>query len=140
MDVTLEDEFNKGKSAVILKIVGHFALVEVENIGIRGILIDDVQPKMTENNMSLAKFPLGNVVSTPSALNSIPTGIISDALERHKKGDWGNLDEEDKATNEDALLHNGRLLSAYKYEGHETFWIITEADRSSTTVLLPSDY
>jgi len=63
-----------------------------------------------------------------------------EALQRHVAGDWGELDEEDKKANDGALQTGERLLSAYQSATGTKFWIITEADRSVTTVLLPEDY
>lgn len=87
-----------------------------------------------------AKFPFGQIVSTPNALNCIPADEMLAALRRHLSGDWGTLDKEDWNTNERALRHGGRLFSAYLSITGQKFWIITEADRSVTTVLLPEDY
>ncbi len=87
-----------------------------------------------------AKFPLGQVVATPHALTAIHPQEISDALMRHAHGDWGTLDAEDVKTNERALKHGGRLFSQYHSSQNIMFWIITEYDRSATTVLLPEDY
>jgi len=85
------------------------------------------------------RFPLGQVVATPGALEL--TGFaVRTALARHKAGDWGDLDHEDKQANEDAIKHGSRILSSYKDVDGTKFWIITEADRSSTTVLLPDEY
>ena len=61
-------------------------------------------------------------------------------MQRHFSGDWGDMDDEDKATNEASLEGGGRLMSAYKAEGHPKIWIITEWDRSVTTVLFPDEY
>lgn len=63
-------------------------------------------------------------------------------IRRHASGDWGDLAEEDRKANMDALHHGNRLLSVYHtgLGGDDRFWIITEADRSSTTLLLPSEY
>jgi hypothetical protein len=61
-------------------------------------------------------------------------------MARHVSGDWGELDDEDKQSNEEALKDGSRLLSAYLDRNNVKFWIITEADRSATTVLLPEDY
>ena len=91
---------------------------------------DEVQPK----------FPFGQIVSTPNALNQIPSDEILVALAQHVRGDWGTLDAEDRKANDQALAHGGRLLSAYHSTANIKFWIITEADRSVTTVLLPEDY
>ena len=87
-----------------------------------------------------AKFLLGRLVATPNALAHIPNDEIISSLSRHVRGDWGDLGDEDKNTNECALLHGGRLFSAYRSTQGIRFWIITEWDRSVTTVLLPEDY
>jgi hypothetical protein len=65
--------------------------------------------------------------------------FITGSLARHRKGDWGDLGEEDKKANDSALKTGGRLFSAYVF-GDEKIWIITEADRSATTVLFPEEY
>lgn len=61
-------------------------------------------------------------------------------LSRHATGDWGDMSEDDKQANEDALVDGYRLMSSYRDREDNKYWIITEADRSVTTVLLPSDY
>ncbi|BCT55307.1 hypothetical protein [Dehalococcoides mccartyi] len=71
--------------------------------------------------------------------------FIQKSLNRHVKGDWGDVDEEDKQTNDQALKQGMRLLSAYNDDcfpqnGLATIWIITEADRSATTILFPNEY
>lgn len=86
------------------------------------------------------RFPLGQLVATPNALASIPNDEILTALSRHVCGDWGALEREDWQANERALTGGERLLSAYLSTAGVKFWIITEADRSVTTVLLPEDY
>jgi len=86
------------------------------------------------------KFSLGQIVATPSALEEIPNEEILAALTRHVQGDWGELDPEDQKSNERALEQGGRLFSAYWSIRKIKFWIITEADRSATTILLPQDY
>jgi len=90
--------------------------------------------------MSAAKFPLGRLVSTPNALENIPNPDIMAALLRHLTGDWGDVDEHDREENELSLKEGFRLLSVYRSAKGVKFWIITEADRSRTTVLLPEDY
>ena len=87
-----------------------------------------------------AKFLLGQLVATPNALASVPNDEILLALSRHVRGDWGTLDKEDWDSNEQALKHGGRLFSQYHTIQSVKFWIITECDRSVTTVLLPKDY
>ena len=85
-------------------------------------------------------FQPGQVVATRGAVEKIPETEIVLALNRHLQGDWGDVCEEDKQRNNDALVHEERLLSAYHTAGGVKFWIITEADRSATTVLLPDEY
>ncbi len=86
------------------------------------------------------KFALGRLLITPAARDALPRGHIDQALQRHASGDWGELCNEDRAENELALVEGFRLLSAYRSESGIKFWIITEADRSATTILLPEDY
>jgi len=66
--------------------------------------------------------------------------FVTDSLTRHCRGDWGNLTDEDKQENELSLKAGYRLLSAYESEGLPKIWIITEADRSATTILFPDEY
>jgi len=89
----------------------------------------------------MALFSLGQVVATKGALafceehEMHPLGL----LKRHAAGDWGQLDESDVQANVHAIQHDLRILSAYKLHG-EKFYVITEADRSSTCILLASEY
>lgn len=100
------------------------------------ILHDDVSDYVS----AAAKFSPGQLVATPNALRSLDEVDIRAGLNRHLRGDWGDLDDEDIAENELSLVKGFRLLSAYKAANGTKFWIITEADRSATTVLLPADY
>ena len=86
------------------------------------------------------KFEAGQLGITPGAQDLIPTKEVEVALNRHVAGDWGDICEEDRAQNEWALKNEARLMSVYDSHTGERFWIITEADRSSTTILLPSEY
>lgn len=86
------------------------------------------------------RFQLGQLVATPNALEQIPNEEIHGGIKRHASCDWGTLDAEDLKSNDRALAHGGRLFSAYLSTAGVKFWIITEADRSVTTVLLPEDY
>ena len=86
------------------------------------------------------QFSLGELVATPNALRSVPQEELLAAVARHHGGDWGEIDPLDKKANDAALIHGGRLFSAYKVRDGTRFWIITEADYSVTTVLLPDDY
>lgn len=87
-------------------------------------------------------FDLGEVVSTPGAIDALDeAGIVFLwPLLRHASGDWGDICEEDKRENGYALQHGLRLLSAYTLPTGVKIWIITEADRSVTTLLLPEEY
>lgn len=89
------------------------------------------------------RFSLGNVYATPLALDTLQShhlGVAS-LLQRHIRCDWGNIPLEDKQANNRALEDGGRLLSAYLIgDTGDKVWVITEADRSSTTILLPEEY
>lgn len=85
-------------------------------------------------------FELGRTVATSHALTKLAHADILPALARHAAGDWGELCDSDKRANDRALGDGGRLLSSYRSAAGVKFWIITEADRSATTVLLPEDY
>lgn len=85
------------------------------------------------------RFPLGRLVITANAAARLTGDEVADGIARHARGDWGDLTPADAAENDLALLEGLRLLSAYG-RGDRRFWIITEADRSATTVLLPDDY
>ena len=86
------------------------------------------------------RFPPGTIVATPGVLTRVPPEELLAALGRHLSGDWGELDEHDWRANDSALPDGIRLLSAYVASNGARFWIITEADRSSTTSLLPDEY
>ena len=90
----------------------------------------------------MSKFTLGQVVATPSALAEFEAAGEQPLayLSRHIKGDWGDVDKEDAHANERAIADGTRIFSVYTLRNGTTVWIITEADRSSTTVLLPDDY
>lgn len=90
--------------------------------------------------MANTAFPLGNVVITPNALDQLTQADIQRGLQRHSAGDWGELDVEDRQENDRALQIGMRLLSSYRSTAGATYWIITEADRSATTLLMPDDY
>ena len=92
------------------------------------------------NTSTGSSFPLGQIVATPNALAQITQEDITAALLRHVTGDWGELCAEDKLANDRAVMEGTRILSAYRAANGTTFWIITEADRSVTTCLLPEDY
>lgn len=86
-------------------------------------------------------FKMGRLVATQGAINFCDQHLISmiSLVRRHLRGDWGDLCDDDKKANDQALLHGSRILSAYVFTQGKV-WIITECDRSATTVLLPSEY
>lgn len=94
----------------------------------------------------LKRFPLGQCVATPGALDALETNRTFPIalLMRHQAGDWGELSAHDRAANEAAIHPDpelcARILSAYRLGDGTKLWIITEADRSSTCILLPSEY
>ena len=85
-------------------------------------------------------FSLGRVVVTKGALATIPHNEIQSALRRHHRGDWGEIDEQDQHENVRAIRVGSRVFSQYRTKSGVKFWIITECDRSLTTILLPSEY
>lgn len=95
---------------------------------------------MSASKQTGVSFPLGRLMATPNALARLSQTDISTALLRHASGDWCDVDDHDRRANERALRDGSRLWSVYHSEAGTKFWIITEADRSLTTVLLPEDY
>jgi hypothetical protein len=89
-----------------------------------------------------SKFPLGRIVATPGALAALQAAgqHPHEFLARHMQADWGDVPEEDRQENELSLHEGFRILSAYHTRLGEKIWIITEADRSASTILLPSEY
>jgi hypothetical protein len=97
---------------------------------------------MTGPNRLLSRFPLGRVVATPGALRALEEANQNpfEFLARHQAGDWGELCEQDKRENEFSVVNGFRILSAYRTRNNTKIWVITEADRSATTLLLPDEY
>ncbi len=97
---------------------------------------------MQAPHIPTAKFPLGDIVATPAALKALQEANQNPAefLARHACGDWGDLSADDVAENQSSLEQNGRLLSSYGTATGGKLWIITEDDRSATTLLLPEEY
>ena len=87
-------------------------------------------------------FPLGQIVATPGALKAIrDTGRFAiDYLSRHARGDWGDIDPADWNANDEALIDGTRILSVYNLTSGVVIWVISESDRSATTILLPEEY
>lgn len=95
---------------------------------------------MSTSVFPLAKFRLGKIVSTPNALAQLTQEDILLAIGRHQAGDWGDVSEADCAANERALIEGTRLWSVYHAASGRKFWLITEANRASTVLLMPEDY
>lgn len=87
-----------------------------------------------------AKFNLGQTVATTGVATKLSPDEILASLARHQRGDWGELDDDDRNANERALLEEGRLVSRYRSVDGTPFYVITEWNRSLTTVLLPEEY
>lgn len=87
-------------------------------------------------------FSLGRIVATPGALEALEKAgqLPLDFLTRHVRGDWGEVCNEDRVLNDEAIWEGSRILSAYHTKLVVKLWVITEADRSSTCLLLPEEY
>lgn len=86
------------------------------------------------------RFSLGRTLITPAAQAQLDAEDIYACLKRHERGDWGECSDADKTENDFLLTRHLRLFSAYRDRKGTKFWIVTEADRSATTVLMPDDY
>ena len=93
-------------------------------------------------NTHKTRFPLGQIVATPGAIDALTRANQQpqDYLARHVAGDWGEVGKVDQAENEYSLQHGFRILSSYSTAAGEKLWVITEADRSATRLLLPEEY
>ena len=97
---------------------------------------NDSSPASHDKAAGTPLFTLGQVLATPGALERTALPFVL----RHVSGDWGDICAEDRQSNADALQYGYRLMSVYELSKTERLWIITEADRSSTTLLLPEEY
>lgn len=86
------------------------------------------------------RFALGQLVMTPGVKEAVAPSEMMRAVRRHARGDWGDIKREDQASNDRAVKEGDRLLSSYTTKAGTVFWVITEADRSATTLLLPDEY
>ena len=99
-------------------------------------------------NTAFNNFPLGQIVATPGALEAVANSRMFECLQLHASGDWGNVCPEDAELNNQATHEGTRIHSAYAIDpampcqghGDNCLWVITEADRSATTFLLPEEY
>jgi len=115
-----------------------FCEIWAQNLRDQGWLENAVKHQLPDNH----RFDLGQVVMTQGAQDALEkTGQTPDEfISRHVTGDWGTLPAEDAQANEDALDGSGRLVSAYHLNDGTKIWLITEWDRSASTLLLPSEY
>ena len=97
---------------------------------------------IAKNDKSTERFPLGQTVATPDALEAMEQAgqVPLELFQRHQRGDWGEVCPDDAAENELSLNEGFRLMSVYTLKTGTKVWVITEADRSATTILLPEDY
>jgi len=95
---------------------------------------------MSAKAVPTARFRLGRIVVKPHALLVLTQDDILIGIARHQAGDWGEVPAEHRAANDRALLRGAGIVSAYRSAQNVKFWLITEADRSATTILLPMDY
>ncbi len=97
---------------------------------------------MTDLTTKLPLFSPGQIVATPGAIEAMNKHqcLPATLLDKHLSGDWGSVCKEDAATNDDAVQHGDRILSSYQIGERVRIWLITEWDRSVTTILLPSEY
>ena len=98
--------------------------------------------KHTVVGVKVMRFSLGRVVATQGALRALEKAeqLPTEFLDRHVNGDWGDVPEADKQENEYSVEHGFRILSAYSTSAGDQIWILTEADRSATTLMLPGEY
>ena len=101
---------------------------------------DDCGADQASAKLVLAKFRLGHIVTTPNALAELTEYDILRGIQRHQAGDWGDLGNEDKAANDRALENRTRIYSTYRAANGVKFMLVTEADRSTTTVFLSGEY
>jgi hypothetical protein len=98
--------------------------------------------KSTREQRPIALFPLGQIAATPGALEALDQAAINamDLIRCHQSGDWGNVPTSDAEENLRSVENGWRVLSSYPISDDQNIWIITEADRSVTTLLLPEEY
>lgn len=87
-----------------------------------------------------SRFQPGRLVATPGVMSAVSRTDLMNAFQRHLQCDWGSVSHQDSARNDQSLQNGGRLLSVYHSSEGQKFWMITEADRSVTTILLPEEY
>jgi hypothetical protein len=128
----------RGRSAVLVIVTASLFRIE--------IFIHFIQPERSipmpfdSPELDSMKFDPTPIYTTRGALDALCGEDVTGALRRHFAGDWGDVCDEDRRSNDLALAFGQRLLSSYRDRNGTHFWIVTEADRSATTVLLPDEY
>lgn len=108
--------------------------------GFTGLLSPSLGAKLKIQMKFNTRFAFGRQYVTEAVAAAVPADELLKAVERHAAGDWGLLDQNDWENNDKALREGGRLFSRYQSSAGQKFWVVTEADRKVTTVLLPEDY
>ena len=103
-------------------------------------MIHSITDEAVSGQVPAPRFSSGQFVATPGALEKVPPEEMQVALARHLRGDWGEVDEDDRRENDLSLEKGFRLVSVYRTATGLRFYIITEHDRSVTTILLPEEY
>jgi len=114
-------------------------LLHAYETDLSGLLPPPVGPKLKIQITVNTRFNLGRLCITQNVASAMPADEILKALERHAAGDWGVVDQSTWQQNDQALRDGKRLFSVYQSAAGQRFWVITEADRATTTVLLPED-
>ena len=109
------------------------------NVPVSCKLTGFMEERTMSNTNELELFPLGRIVMTKGVAERLGADDVLRGIFRHSSGDWGDVCEDDQLANEVALNNGDRLLSSYRAAGGTKFWIITEHDRSVTTILLPDE-
>ena len=149
----MNQEISKFKSQKAVKDVEYLFIAKVKGNDVLFVKAAGTSPiayKLPTNFLNRLKrevrprvlFELGTIYITPGAIEALKESNQNgtDFLKRHQNGDWGIVDKRDENENEISVTQGFRILSAYMTNKGEKLWIITEADRSSTTILLPSEY
>ena len=137
---TVADKYISSLNAIKISARGYHFFIPKQYMG----YIDDFEVPEgfhEKSNTVNSKFELGRMVITANANKELDIpSVLQILLARYMQGDWGNLCESDKQLNDSALKYGDRIFASYTDANDRKFWIITEADRSATTVLLPEDY
>jgi hypothetical protein len=120
------------------------SIAQLLSVFFRRFIMNDTSParSIAASQRRPINLPLGRLLSTPGAIDAMAKASHEpmELINRHRSGDWGEVDAEDWAANDRAISHGRRIPSAYTLKDGVKVWIITEADRSVTTILLPSEY